>query len=75
MLGVRSLGCSLADVLWTRSDCTPKSLKSRPPNGDIVKAINLGADGYLLKPTDKNELVARTKGMLRRSWELRNPMP
>jgi CheY-like chemotaxis protein len=42
---------------------------------DMVKAINLGADGYLLKPAKPKELVARIDGMLRRSWELRNIMP
>lgn len=34
---------------------------------DIIKGLELGADDYLVKPFDPNELVARVKAVLRRS--------
>lgn len=39
--------------------------KSEKP--DIVKGLNIGADDYILKPFDEDELVARIEAVLRRS--------
>lgn len=41
---------------------TAKSLKV-----DKLKAFNLGADDYIVKPVDEEELVARIKAVLRRA--------
>lgn len=35
--------------------------------GDIVKGLNIGADDYIAKPFDEDELVARIESVLRRS--------
>ena len=35
--------------------------------GDIVRGLDFGADGYLLKPVRNRELVARVKSVLRRA--------
>ncbi len=39
----------------------------RKDDGDIVKGLDLGADDYICKPFDANELLARVRAMLRRS--------
>lgn len=39
--------------------------KSEKP--DIIKGLNIGADDYILKPFDEEELVARIEAVLRRS--------
>lgn len=39
--------------------------KSEKP--DIVKGLNIGADDYILKPFDEEELSARIEAVLRRS--------
>lgn len=44
---------------------TAKSLKV-----DVLKGFNLGADDYIVKPIDEEELVARIKAVLRRSNQL-----
>ena len=44
---------------------TAKSLKV-----DILKGFNLGADDYIIKPVDEEELVARIRAILRRSERL-----
>ncbi|MEN0006788.1 MAG: response regulator transcription factor [Bacteroidota bacterium] len=43
---------------------TAKSLKE-----DKLKGFNLGADDYLVKPVDEEELVARIKAVLRRAYQ------
>jgi len=37
---------------------------------DIIKGLELGADDYLVKPFDPNELIARIKAVLRRTQPL-----
>lgn len=37
---------------------------------DKVEALNLGADDYLVKPFDYNELIARVRALLRRPEEM-----
>ena len=41
---------------------TAKALKV-----DVLKGFNLGADDYIIKPVDEEELVARIRAVLRRS--------
>ncbi|WP_338651956.1 response regulator transcription factor [Lysinibacillus sp. Y5S-8] len=42
-------------------------LTAKGEHADIVKGLNLGADDYILKPFDEEELLARIHAVLRRS--------
>lgn len=42
-------------------------LTARAEKADLVKALNTGADDYIIKPFDEEELVARVNALLRRS--------
>lgn len=44
-------------------------LTSRSTRGDIVTGLEAGADDYLVKPFDYNELVARIKALTRRGLQ------
>lgn len=61
-------GFSLAKELKTLDSDVPiifltaKSLKV-----DVLKGFDLGADDYIIKPVEEEELVARVKAVLRRS--------
>jgi two-component system, OmpR family, response regulator ResD len=48
------------------SDVSILMLTARSDTADKVKGLNLGADGYLTKPFEEMELVARIKALLRR---------
>ncbi|MGE7844084.1 response regulator transcription factor [Lysinibacillus sp. NPDC093712] len=41
-------------------------LTAKAEQADIIKGLNLGADDYILKPFDEEELVARIHAVLRR---------
>src|SRR6187402_2712579 len=61
------------DVLaWAREhvEAGPPVLfvTSRGDEGDIVRALNLGADDYIVKPIKVAELLARIGALLRRSF-------
>lgn len=43
-------------------------LTARDSINDRVKGLDLGADGYLTKPFDLQELEARVRALLRRQW-------
>ena len=45
---------------------TAKALKV-----DVLKGFNIGADDYIIKPIDEEELVARIKAVLRRSQSIK----
>lgn len=40
--------------------------------GDVVAMLNAGADDYLIKPTQKNILLARVQAVLRRAQAIDN---
>ncbi|MDO4667125.1 MAG: response regulator transcription factor [Streptococcus sp.] len=44
-------------------------LSSRDQSMDIVMAISMGADDYIVKPFDNNVFLAKIQGILRRSYE------
>src|SRR5438445_4744775 len=48
-------------------------LTARSTPGDKVKGLSVGADDYLVKPFDQNELKARVAALLRRSRQITAP--
>ncbi|MFW5704086.1 MAG: response regulator transcription factor [Patescibacteria group bacterium] len=48
-------------------------LTARTAKDTIVEALNIGADDYLTKPFDMDELVARIRSMIRRRHNKPNP--
>jgi len=60
-------GISLLEALRRRADSIPVLiLTARDAVPDRVKGLNAGADDYLVKPFDFDELVARIHALLRR---------
>ena len=43
--------------------------------GEAIKALGLGADDYVVKPFDSDELEARIHTVLRRTWQMRDLSP
>lgn len=66
----------LSVLSWTREhmDAPPAAimLTSRDGEGDIVQALNAGADDYVSKPFRPNELKARVAAVLRRHSQQRS---
>ncbi len=48
-------------------------LTARDAIEDRVKGLDLGADDYLVKPFEWNELLARCRALVRRGHDLRSP--
>ena len=48
-------------------------LTARTKQKEIVHGLNIGADDYLSKPFDMDELLARVKALLRRNADQKNP--
>ncbi len=61
-------GLDVLKALRARKDATPVLIvTARDEVGDRVAGLNAGADDYVLKPYDLDELVARIRALIRRS--------
>jgi DNA-binding response OmpR family regulator len=61
-------GLDVLKDLRERKDLTPVLvLTARDAVGDRISGLNAGADDYLLKPYDLDELLARIRALIRRS--------
>jgi DNA-binding response OmpR family regulator len=61
-------GFELLDELRNSEDKTPIIIVTARGNvDDRVKGLNLGADDYVPKPVDSNELIARIRALIRRN--------
>jgi len=61
-------GITVCRQLRAREDLTPiLMLTAKSLNHDIVTGLDAGADDYLVKPCDPNQLLARIRALLRRS--------
>ncbi|MEM9888409.1 MAG: response regulator transcription factor [Bacteroidota bacterium] len=61
-------GMELAQKIRARKDYIPIIfLTAKALKADKLKGFDLGADDYLVKPIDEEELVARIRAVLRRS--------
>ena len=59
-------GMQIARTVRTRSDLPIIILTGRKEEADRVMGLELGADGYLIKPFSPRELLARIRALLRR---------
>lgn len=61
-------GLDVLKALRARKDATPVLVvTARDEVGDRVAGLNAGADDYVLKPYDLDELLARIRALIRRS--------
>jgi len=61
-------GLSVLQWLRGRHDATPVLiLTARDQPGDKVRGLDLGADDYVLKPFDLDEIAARLRALVRRA--------
>jgi DNA-binding response OmpR family regulator len=71
----RLSGLDLLRRLRARGDATPVLiLTARDAIGDRVKGLDSGADDYLVKPFDLDELAARLRALIRRSHSGASPV-
>ncbi|MDF2865376.1 MAG: response regulator transcription factor [Clostridia bacterium] len=49
-------------------------LTAKVSEKDVINGLNIGADGYILKPFSPNELVARVSAILRRAKDTIDPL-
>src|SRR5260370_209213 len=67
-------GMQLVHQLRSKGSTAPiLILTARSTTGDKVKGLSVGADDYLVKPFDRNELKARVAALLRRSRQITAP--
>ena len=59
-------GWELCREIRNFSDVPIIMLTAREQQGDIIKGLNLGADDYITKPFNEEELLARMAALLRR---------
>ena len=60
-------GLEICRAIRARSDASIVMLSVRDRAGDKIEALDAGADGYVTKPFDVNELLARIRATLRRA--------
>jgi DNA-binding response OmpR family regulator len=60
-------GFEVCEAVRSRSQVPIMILTVRGEEGDLVKALELGADDYLTKPFSPRTLLARVKALLRRA--------
>ena len=68
-------GIELCKQIRSQSAVPILMLTARVSDVDKTLAFGLGADDYLVKPFSHTELVSRVRAMLRRAYELNNPIP
>lgn len=67
-------GFEICKSIRTLQDSTPIiMMTARDALSDKLKGLELGADDYVLKPVDSQELIARVKVLIRRSSK--TPLP
>lgn len=49
-------------------------LTAKVSEKDVINGLNIGADGYILKPFSPNELIARVSAILRRAKDTVDPL-
>ncbi|WP_188207706.1 response regulator transcription factor [Alkalibacillus aidingensis] len=59
-------GWEVCEEIRNKSDVPLIMLTARDQKEDIIKGLNLGADDYVTKPFDEEELLARIEALLRR---------
>ncbi len=59
-------GMEICRILRRESDVPIIMLTARGAKSDKIEGLDLGADDYLVKPVDPDELVVRIKSVLRR---------
>lgn len=59
-------GLELVPLIKAQSDATLLIVSAREETADKVRALDLGADDYVTKPFDTDELLARLRTSLRR---------
>ncbi|MSO42609.1 MAG: response regulator transcription factor [Candidatus Planktophila sp.] len=63
-------GFELVERLRSTNDLTPVlMLTAREDKSDIARGLKIGADDYVIKPFEIEELVLRIKAILRRSYK------
>jgi DNA-binding response OmpR family regulator len=64
----------LKQVRETGSNTHVLVLTAKDTLDDRVRGLNLGADDYLTKPFAFEELLARIRALIRRKYEVKNPL-
>jgi DNA-binding response OmpR family regulator len=60
-------GEEICKVLRKKSRVPIVMLTAKVSEEDVINGLNIGADGYILKPFSPNELIARVTALLRRT--------
>jgi DNA-binding response OmpR family regulator len=58
----------------SRSDCHVLILSAKDQVAERIEGLHLGADDYLTKPFDFDELVARLRALVRRKYAAKDPV-
>jgi DNA-binding response OmpR family regulator len=67
-------GWQVCEAIRQKSDVPIIMLTARSDKSDVVKGLHAGADDYIIKPFDEQELVARIHAVLRRSSPTDSPI-